>query len=71
MTKLEFLKSRLCAYYEAERKILNSAEYQLGERRLRRADLSAVRAAINDLENEIGMLESGNGRVKRCVLVDE
>ena len=71
MTRLERLKTRLQMYYEAERKIANgAAEYQLGDRRLRRADLSSVRNAINDLEAEIELLESGGGRVKRCVFID-
>ena len=70
MTKLELLKSRLRRYLEAEAMILRGAEYQLGNRRLRRADLSAVRAAIKDLEEEIAALETSNGRVKRAVFID-
>lgn len=70
MTKLELLKTRLQRYLEAEAAILRGAEYQLGDRRLRRPDLSAVRAAINDLEDEIAMLEKSSGRVKRVVLMD-
>jgi len=70
MTRLEQLKARLQMYYEAEQKILRGAEYQLGDRRLRRPDLSAVRAAISELEDEISLLESSGGRVKRVVLMD-
>lgn len=71
MTKLDRLKARLQMYYEAERKIANgAAEYQLGDRRLRRADLTAVRNAIKDLEDEIADLERSNGRVKRVVFTD-
>lgn len=71
MTRLERLKARLQIYYEAERKIASgAAEYQLGDRRLRRADLSAVRAAINDLEDEIAMLEKSGGRVRRVTFID-
>lgn len=71
MTKLERLKARLQMYYEAERKIANGAvEYQLGDRRLRRPDLSAVRAAITELEDEISLLENSGGRVRRVVFID-
>lgn len=71
MTRLEYLRERLRLYRIAEQKILNSAEYQLGDRRLRRPDLSAVRTAIKDLEDEIAMLEKSGGRVKRVVLFDD
>lgn len=67
---LELLKSRLQRYLEAEAAILRGAEYQLGDRRLRRPDLSAVRAAIQDLQDEIAMLERSGGRVKRVVFYD-
>lgn len=70
MTRLEYLRERLRLYRIAEQKILNSAEYQLGDRRLRRPDLSAVRAAIKDLEDEIDMLERSGGRVRRIVLIE-
>lgn len=71
MTKLERLKARLQMYYEAERKICNGAEYQLGDRRLRRPDLNAVRAAISELEDEIAMLERSGGRVRRVVFLND
>lgn len=67
---LELLKTRLQRYLEAEAAILRGAEYQLGDRRLRRPDLSAVRAAIKDLEDEIAMLERSGGRVKRVVFIE-
>lgn len=70
MTRIEMLKARLQMYYDAEQAILNSQEYYIGDRRLRRPDLSAVRAAINDLEDEIAVLESSSGRVKRVVFID-
>lgn len=70
MTRLEFLKERLAMYYEAERKIAGgAAEYQIGDRRLRRADLTAVRKAIDDLEAEIAMLEDPGRGMKRAVFV--
>lgn len=70
MERIEILSNRLAQYYEAESAILRGAEYQIGDRRLRRPDLSAVRAAIRELENEIAMLERRGGRVKQVVFVD-
>lgn len=70
MTMLEFLKARLRRYLEAEAAILRGAEYQLGDRRLRRPDLSSVRAAIKDLEDEIALLENSSGRIKRVVFIE-
>ena len=68
---IELLKARLRRYLEAEAAILRGAEYQLENRRLRRPDLNAVRAAISDLQDEIAMLEKSGGRVKRIVLFDD
>lgn len=70
MERIEILRNRLAQYYEAESAILRGAEYQIDSRRLRRPDLSAVRAAIKDLEDEIAMLERRGGRVKQVVFVD-
>ena len=70
MTRIEMLKARLQMYYDAEQAILNSQEYYIGDRRLRRPDLSAVRAAISDLEDEIAMIEKSIGRVKRVTFID-
>lgn len=69
ITRLEVLRERLQMYYEAERKILNGVEYQIGDRRLRRPDLTSLRNAITALEDEISLLE-GAGRVKRAVFVE-
>lgn len=70
MERLEILKARLRRYLECESAILRGQEYYLGDRRLRRADLTAVRNAIKDLEDEIADLERSNGRVKRVVFID-
>lgn len=70
MTRLEELKERLELYREAERKILGGVEYQIGDRRLRRPDLSAVRAAIQDLEDEIALLEDSKRGIRRAVFID-
>ena len=71
VTRLETLQARLRRYLEAEAAILRGQEYQLENRRLRRADLTSVRAAIKELEDEIATLEmKSNGRVRRVVFID-
>ena len=70
MTKLERLTQRLELYYDAERKILNGAEYRIGDRQLRRADLSEVRAVIDDLESQIDLLDNPNGGLRRVTFID-
>ncbi len=57
-------KSRLAMYYEAEEAILLNQEYAIGTKSLKRADLSTVRAAIQDLEKQIETLEMGGGKNK-------
>lgn len=62
--------SRLNMYLAAEQAILEGAqEYQIGSRRLKRADLSEIRKEIEALTKDIDELESalaGNG-FRRCV----
>ena len=70
MTRIEILTERLELYREAERKILSGVEYQIGDRRLRRPDLSAVRAAIAELEDEIETLENPGRGIRRAVFID-
>lgn len=48
--RVEKIKERLTAYYEAELAVLSGQEYTIGTRRLRRADLPEIRKAIKDLE---------------------
>ncbi len=71
--KLEILRSRLELYLDCERKLLSGAiEYRIGDRMLRRADLSTVRKIIDDLAEEIDLIEGVNRgkRIKRVVVVD-
>lgn len=73
--RLQLAKDRLNAYYQAELAVLASQEYRMGTKTMRRADLAAIRAAINLLEGQVQRLEaqqSGNTsfRVKRVVLRD-
>lgn len=70
MTKLELLKARRQLYIEAEQAILRGQEYTIADRKLRRPDLSEVRAAISALDDEIALLESSRGRTKRVTLIE-
>lgn len=60
--KLERCRKRLDMYYAAEEAVLLGQEYRLGSRSLKRADLAAIRAAIDNLEAEIGDLEAAGGK---------
>ncbi len=62
--RLERYRKRLAMYYEAEEAILLNQEYAIGTKRLKRADLPTVRAAIKDMEKQIETLEAGGGRNK-------
>lgn len=65
--RLEKLKARLALYYEAERAILTSQAYTVGDRTLTRADLKTVRAIIDDLEDTIDSLENSRGLRREVV----
>lgn len=60
--RLERYRGRLDMYYAAEEAVLLGQEYRLGSRSLKRADLAAIRAAIDDLETQIEDLEAANGK---------
>ena len=59
--KLTILKNRLQTYLDCEAAILRGQEYQIGTRRLVRADLKAVQAEIERLSEEIDALENSTG----------
>lgn len=65
------LQARLDLYLAAEAKILTSQEYTIGSgstaRRLRRADLSEVRAEINSLRQQIAVLDGAASRTRRVL----
>lgn len=65
---LQQLRDRLALYLEAEALILRGQSYQIGERRLQRADLSEVRAQIDTLSSQISRMESSQssrgGRIR-------
>lgn len=52
------LRARLDVYVAAEAKILGGQSYQIGDRRLQRADLAEVRAEIRQLSQQIETLEA-------------
>lgn len=66
---LEQLNDRLATYLAAESKVLQAQEYTIGQgstaRRLTRADLGEIRAAITALRSEI---EALSPTVRRRVL---
>lgn len=60
--RIEFLRERLCRYYEAEQAALLNQSYQFGTKKLERANLAEIRKAITELETEIYTLENGGKR---------
>ena len=62
--RLERYRKRLEMYYEAEEAVLLNQEYTIGTKSLKRADLSTIRAAIKELENQIESLETTGGKIK-------
>ena len=65
------IAERLDFYDEAERKVLRGQSYTLGNRPQTRANLSEIRKAIKDLENELEQL-AGRSRAfsRRVVFYD-
>ena len=68
--RLESLRDRLARYLEAERKILDSQEYLIGNgesaRKNRRAELQTVRDGIKDCQDQIDRIEAAtNPRTRR------
>lgn len=60
--RLERYRRRLDMYYAAEEAVLSGQEYHIGTRSLKRADLAAIRAAIDELEAVISDLEAAGGK---------
>lgn len=69
MSNLAELTARRAQYVLAEAAVLKGQEYQVGEggnhRRLRRADLAEIRAAIADLELQIEAAKASPSGVRR------
>lgn len=53
-------EARLTEYMSAESKVLSGQEYQIGERRLKRADLAEIRAGINHWQGMVDRLARGS-----------
>ncbi len=60
--KRDRYKKRLDMYYAAEEAVLLGQEYRIGTRSLKKADLATIRAAIDELEDEIAALEDSGGK---------
>ena len=60
--KKKRLIMRLNAYYNAEMAVLTGQSYQIGTKRLTRADLAEIRKAIGELETEISNVENDGKR---------
>lgn len=62
ISRKERFEKRLDAYYNAEMAVLTGQSYQLGTKKLTRADLAEIRAAIDSLETELSNIENGGKR---------
>ncbi|MEG2344199.1 MAG: hypothetical protein RSB52_08565 [Acidaminococcaceae bacterium] len=63
------IRERLTELREAERKILKSQRYKVGNRENERARLATVQEAIKEVEKQLAMA-SNAGRTKRVILKD-
>lgn len=71
--KLERAKEMVNSYIKAEQAILTDQEYNIGNLKLRRADLSEIRKGREYWENEVRKLEDNvksHIRIKRVVIRD-
>ncbi len=70
--ELEVWQSRLTDYLSAERRILDSQEYQIGQgiaaRRNRRADLEQVQNGIRECQQKIAQLQASLARRARRII---
>lgn len=65
------LEARLARYLAAEAAVLTNQEYELAGRKVVRADLAEIRAAIEDLRGQLNRAQGispRRGRVRRVVL---
>lgn len=69
-TDLERAQSRLALYYAAEAAILGGAqEYAIEGRRVRKADLPTIQAAIRELKSEVADLQGAASGTSRFITV--
>ncbi|MBR0094765.1 MAG: hypothetical protein IJP91_05760 [Synergistaceae bacterium] len=65
--KLKLANDRLLLYLKAEQAILSGQSYEIGDRKLTRANLKDVVNTINSLKKEIALLEAklrGKARIR-------
>lgn len=70
--RIDTYKKRLELYYKAEEAILDGAQhYEIGTRKLTRADLHEIRMMISNIEKELDSLENEyqNGSRRKCIRV--
>jgi hypothetical protein len=70
--RIDKYKQRLDLYYKAEEAILDGAQhYEIGTRKLTRADLAEIRKMITTLEKELDSMECeyANGSRRKCIRV--
>ena len=70
--RIDKYETRLNLYYKAEEAILDGAQhYEIGSRKLTRADLSEIRKMITTLESELDAMKSeyNGGSRRRCIRV--
>lgn len=70
--RIDKYKARLDLYYKAEEAILDGAQhYEIGSRKLTRADLAEIRKMITTLEKELDSMQSefDNGSRRKCIRV--
>lgn len=70
--RIDKYKKRLDLYYKAEEAILDGAQhYEIGTRKLTRADLHEIRMMITKIESELDSMESElkNGSRRKSIRV--
>lgn len=70
--ELQSWKDRLTSYLNAEKRILDSQEYQIGQgsaaRRNRRAELMQVQKGISECQQKIGQLQAASSPVGHRII---
>ena len=62
------IQQRLNMYLEAEQKVLMGQSYRIGDRELKRADLSKIREAISELTAEAEVAaQNGAGAIRKVI----
>ena len=69
MTALQVAQSKLASWLEAEDKVASGQSYQVGSRRLARADLAEIRKEIQHWQGEVDRLIAGRGRGARVIRI--